>query len=61
MMAAAKIDPFHLVQMLSEFLFNDLNSTLKRIRILLAQGMKMQAIDPFQLFRLEVSQSNTQS
>ncbi|MNR20360.1 hypothetical protein D3C85_1371960 [compost metagenome] len=58
-MTAAEIEPFHAMQVLSELLFNHLECTLQRIRVLFAHRMEMQSVNAVQLFRPEIRQRDT--
>ena len=60
MMSAAHIQPGNLRQKFSKLLLYRLQCFLQVIRILFAERMKMQSVDPFQTFHVKVLSGNPQ-
>ena len=60
MMSAAHIQPGNLRQKFSKLLLYRLQCFLQIIRILFAESMKMQSVDPFQTFPVKVLSGNPQ-
>ena len=60
MMSAAHIQPGNLRQKFSKLLLYRLQCFLQVIRILFAERMKMQSVDPFQTFPVKVLSGNPQ-
>ena len=58
--AASEVHPFHLGQELSELRFKSLQHPFQGVGVLFAQGVKMQALDTVQQFRLEFTLGNAQ-